>query len=114
MNLTWHKLAESIEEIPWNANNLAEIEAAGRSFCLARHNGQVFAIAPKCPHASGRMAGGVIDGQGNVVCPLHRYKFCLSNGRNVSGEGYFLKHFPLEWREDGLYVGLQKGFLGIF
>ena len=111
--MDWIKIAESPDEFLWNDRNLVEIEAAGRSFCLARHDGKIFAVAPRCPHASGRFVHGVIDGQGNVVCPLHRYKFCLANGRNVSGEGYYLKHWPVELREDGVYVGMQKGFLGL-
>jgi len=50
------------------------------------------------------MADGFIDATGQVVCPLHRYRFNIKNGRNTSGEGYYLKTYPLERREDGLYV----------
>jgi nitrite reductase/ring-hydroxylating ferredoxin subunit len=49
---------------------------------------------------------------GNIVCPLHRYKFSLVNGRNVSGEGYYLKTYPVEQREDGLYIGFEKSWFG--
>jgi 3-phenylpropionate/trans-cinnamate dioxygenase ferredoxin subunit len=39
----------------------------------------------------------------------------MKNGRNVSGEGYYLKHWPVEVREEGVYVGLEsKSFLGLF
>jgi len=55
------------------------------------------------------MAYGYIDALGNIVCPLHRYKYSLQNGRNVSGEGYFLKHWPIELNEDGVYIGLEDG-----
>ena len=48
---------------------------------------------------------------GNIVCPLHRYKFSLTNGRNTSGEGFYMKTFPVEMREEGLYVGLETGGL---
>jgi 3-phenylpropionate/trans-cinnamate dioxygenase ferredoxin subunit len=27
----------------------------------------------------------------------------------VSGEGYYLKHWPVEQRDDGIYVGMEKG-----
>jgi 3-phenylpropionate/trans-cinnamate dioxygenase ferredoxin subunit len=72
------------------------------------------ACAAKCPHAGARMAEGYIDALGNIVCPLHRYKFSLSGGRNVSGEGYFLKTYAVEERADGIYVGIEEknGFLG--
>jgi 3-phenylpropionate/trans-cinnamate dioxygenase ferredoxin subunit len=52
---------------------------------------------------------------GNVVCPLHRYKYALKNGRNISGEGYYLKHWPVEIRGNGIYVGLEeRSFFNFF
>ncbi|MCX6337228.1 MAG: hypothetical protein NT153_08110 [Bacteroidetes bacterium] len=52
------------------------------------------------------MADGYIDATGQIVCPLHRYRFSLQNGRNTSGEGYYLKTYPIEHREDGIFIGL--------
>jgi len=43
-----------------------------------------------------------------VVCPLHRYCFDMKNGRNTSGEGYFLKTYPIELRAEGLFIGFQS------
>jgi nitrite reductase/ring-hydroxylating ferredoxin subunit len=102
----WIKIADYIHEIPFAANNIAEVTADGKRICIARFNDSLFAFAYKCPHASGHFLSGYIDALGNVVCPLHRYKFCMKNGRNVTGEGYYLKHWPVEAREDGIYVEL--------
>ena len=113
--MKWVKVAESIAEIPFNAAGLAEVDAGGKKVCIGRYKEGLFAFAQKCPHASGLLSGGFIDALGNVVCPLHRYKFCMKNGRNVSGEGYYLKHWPVEVREDGVYVGMEaKSFFGLF
>jgi 3-phenylpropionate/trans-cinnamate dioxygenase ferredoxin subunit len=87
---------------------MAEVVADNKTICLAKYEDQLFAFAQKCPHASGLLSQGFIDPLGNVVCPLHRYKYALKNGRNVSGEGYYLKHWPIEMREDGIYVGLEE------
>lgn len=108
----WHKIAESIAEINFAANGLANITIAGKTITFALHNNEVFACTQKCPHAGGNLADGYLDAVGNIVCPLHRYKFSLQNGRNISGEGYYLKTFAIEIREDGLYVGFREG--GIF
>lgn len=111
----WIKVAETVAEIPFNANNLAEMVADEKTVCIGRYKDELFAFAPKCPHASGFFIDGFIDALGNVVCPVHRYKFCMKNGRNVSGEGYYLKHWNVEVREDGVFVGLEtKSFLGLF
>lgn len=111
----WIKIADSIEEITFGANGIAEANAEGKWICIARHNKNLFAFAYKCPHASGLLIDGYIDPLGNVVCPLHRYKFSLQNGRNVSGEGYYLKNWPVEVKKDGVYVGFEKNkFSGLF
>lgn len=111
----WVKIAESVEELSFGTNNLAEVAADEKRICVAKYKDELFAFAAKCPHASGLFADGFIDALGNVVCPLHRYKFCLKNGRNVSGEGYYLKHWPVEVRAEGVFVGFETGKLfGLF
>jgi nitrite reductase/ring-hydroxylating ferredoxin subunit len=111
LSTKWYKIAETAEEIEFGSNHLAVAEANGKKICVGRFNDRLFAFAYKCPHAGGILADGYIDATGNVVCPLHRYKYDMSNGRNVSGEGYYLKHWPIEMREDGIYVGMEKSFL---
>ena len=110
-SLNWIKIAASVNELIFSANNLAEISAEGKKLCIARWNEDLFAFAPKCPHAGGYFSEGFIDALGNVVCPLHRYKFCMKNGRNVSGEGYYLKRWPVAVTDDGVFVGFEKNSL---
>jgi nitrite reductase/ring-hydroxylating ferredoxin subunit len=102
----WHKIAESVNELSFPQNGLLQIMVAGKEICLALHQQQLRACAAKCPHAGGIMYHGYLDALGQIVCPLHRYKFSLTNGRNTGGEGYFLKTWPVEVREDGIWVGV--------
>ena len=101
-----NKIAEHPNELNFASNGLAEVNVNGKKVCVARVNDQLFACASACPHAGARMANGAVDGLGNIVCPLHRYKFSMVNGRNVSGEGYHLKTWKVEWREDGVWIDL--------
>ncbi|MFZ9660292.1 MAG: Rieske (2Fe-2S) protein, partial [Chitinophagaceae bacterium] len=87
--------------------NIAVVHCEGKIICIGKNNGQLHGFAYKCPHASGIMANGFIDALGNVVCPLHRYKFNMANGRNITGEGYHLRTYPIEQRDDGLYLGME-------
>jgi 3-phenylpropionate/trans-cinnamate dioxygenase ferredoxin subunit len=103
---TWHKIAESILELQAGENRICVADINGKKICLGEYQQQWFGFAYKCPHASGIMADGYIDALGNIVCPVHRFKFSLRNGRNTSGEGYFLKTYPVELRKDGVYVGM--------
>ncbi len=110
----WIKIAESEAEIDFAENNLAEVMAGQRSICIAKFDNQLFAFSNKCPHASGLFVNGYIDAVGNVVCPVHKYKFCMRNGRNVTGEGYFLKHWTIQKREEGIYIAMEKNiFFGL-
>jgi 3-phenylpropionate/trans-cinnamate dioxygenase ferredoxin subunit len=105
--IQWFKIAESVQAINWQTNNMLVVEVNDTKVSLAIFNNQLFAFAYKCPHASGIMANGFIDAVGNAVCPLHRYKFNLTTGRNTSGEGYYLKKYLVEERVDGVYVGFE-------
>ncbi|RYY18023.1 MAG: (2Fe-2S)-binding protein [Chitinophagaceae bacterium] len=109
---TWFKIAESPEALYPGPNGIAVIELRDKKICIANHAGQWHGFAYKCPHASGIMANGHLDALGNIVCPLHRYRFSIKNGRNTSGEGYYLKTYPVEQRPDGLYLAMSTGFFG--
>jgi 3-phenylpropionate/trans-cinnamate dioxygenase ferredoxin subunit len=106
--MNWYKIAENITELPWQTNNLCIVELNGKKITLAKHNNTIYACAYKCPHASGIMANGFIDAIGNIVCPLHRYKFSLQNGRNVTGEGYYLKTYTVEVKDNGIFIGIEE------
>ena len=113
---TWHKIADHINELDFASNNIALVEVKGKKICIGKYKESVFAFAFKCPHAGGLLAEGYIDALGNVVCPVHRYKYDMKNGRNTSGEGYYLKNWPVEMRDNGVFVGLEEagGIFGWF
>lgn len=111
--LQWHLLAADPELLPWQDNGVANVESKGKKICVARYRDSLYAFSATCPHAGGSFSDGWIDALGNIVCPLHRYRYALANGRNTSGEGYYLKTYPLELRPDGLYIGLpETGLFG--
>ena len=105
----WYKIAETKEELfKEGEKKLIEIEIQGKRICLAEYKDQLFGCAATCPHAGAKMAEGYVDALGNIVCPLHRYKFSLERGRNVTGEGYFLKTYHVEVRKEGVFVGIAE------
>ena len=106
--LHWVKIAESVAELFLEGKDVIEADAEGKKICVARFNNELFAFANKCPHASGLLKFGQLDASGNISCPLHRYKFSIKTGRNISGEGYFLKHWPVSMKDEGVYVGLDN------
>jgi len=109
----WHKVADEENEIGFGTDSLAQVDVAQKIVCLAKGKNIIYAFASKCPHAGGNMADGFIDALNNIVCPLHKYKFSLQTGRNVSGEGYHLKTYPVLKTEDGIFIGLEEGLLSL-
>ena len=105
--MEWKLITDAPLTLDWPQNNMMEMEVDGKKFTLAKFQDTYFAFASKCPHASGMMAAGYINPLGQVVCPLHRYCFDMKNGRNTSGEGYFLKTYPIELKEGALFIGFK-------
>ncbi len=106
--LKWIRIAVSENELQWNENGICIIEANNKKITIAFFNDVLYAFAHKCPHAGGILGEGKITGNGCIVCPLHRYSFHLKSGFTTSGEGYFLKTYQIEKREDGIYLGFPN------
>ena len=103
----WVLITDAPLSLDWPDNQLLDLEVDGKKITLAKFKEYYFAFAQKCPHTSGRMAQGYTNPLGQVVCPLHRYAFDMKNGRNTTGEGYFLKTYPVELRPNGLFIGFK-------
>lgn len=104
----WHFVAENEASLGFGKYDMIQAEIGEKTICIARFKDQLYAFQSKCPHAGAKMVMGYIDAQGNAVCPLHRFKFSLKNGYNVTGEGYNMRTYPLEFRPDGIYVGFRN------
>lgn len=103
----WVKIAPPDETLAAE-EEIVTVEAGHKRICVARWQGKLYGFAHKCPHAGGILSDGHIDAQGNVVCPVHRYRYNIRNGYNSSGEGYYLGNYPVEAREDGIYAGFPE------
>jgi nitrite reductase/ring-hydroxylating ferredoxin subunit len=105
----WYKIAEDMAAIQWSAGNVAEVEVEGKKICLGRFQEEWYGFSSVCPHAGAPMIDGYVDGACHVVCPVHQLKFNLKTGRDKNGDGYALKTYPVERREDGVYLGIEEG-----
>lgn len=101
----WHNINELIPEAILE-NKFVPIVVADREVLLLKRADKLFAFVATCPHAGAPLCEGWIDALGRVVCPLHQYRFDPGNGRNTSGEGYKLMTYPIEMRDEGIFLGL--------
>lgn len=104
--LEWHLIPGDLPA-QMAEGSLHELVIGNRKVGLLKKGGRIYAFAATCPHASGRLCDGWLDARGHIVCPEHKYRFDPANGRNSSGEGYKLRTYQVEQREDGCYIGLM-------
>ena len=107
----WFKISGTVAELQFPSTGFIELQVNEKILCIVSFKDQLFACTARCPHAGGRLSEGYVDAVGNIICPLHHYKFNLQNGRNTSGEGYFLKMLPVEVRKEGVFVGFEENGL---
>ena len=62
--------------------------------------GKVFATQATCPHKNGPLADGIV-GADQVICPLHAYKFQLTDGKALGNSCEALKTYPATLSENG-------------
>jgi nitrite reductase/ring-hydroxylating ferredoxin subunit/uncharacterized membrane protein len=65
-------------------NKLYRVTAAGVPVVLLRQGLQLYAISATCPHAGGPLDEGTLTGD-IVECPWHASRFCMRDGRVLTG-----------------------------
>ena len=73
---------------------------------LTLHNNTFLAVQDSCPHSGESLSKGTINYLGEIICPLHNYRFDLQNGRECSSRTRDLKTFPVKIDETGFFIGI--------
>jgi len=107
--LDWFKVMEAAE-LP--DGRVATVTARTTTLCLSHFDGQWAAMDNHCPHQGGPLGEGSIedgtDGQCWIRCPWHGWDFHPLTGKPPGGhEDSGQQMFPVEVRDDGIYVGLE-------
>ncbi|MDG3004478.1 Rieske (2Fe-2S) protein [Paludisphaera mucosa] len=63
------------------------VEAAGARLAVLRDGDAVTVLFDRCPHAGGSLGSGWIEDH-EVLCPLHRWRFRLRDGRCTTIPGH--------------------------
>jgi nitrite reductase (NADH) small subunit len=94
-----------VERIPPGEGRTFVIDGADLAVFRGR-DGSIFATQAKCPHREGPLADGLVGG-GTVICPLHAYKFRLSDGSAVGHDCGTLQTYRA-WLDDSGSIWLEK------
>jgi pyruvate oxidase len=102
-DLHWHRVADP-DEVP--EGRVKTVAAGTRSLALTHVDGEYAALDNRCPHQGGPLGEGSIEG-GLLRCPWHGYDYCPLSGDSPGGFGDAVATFPVEVRDDGIYVALE-------
>ncbi len=86
---------------------IKKVKVNGKGICLVGYDGEIFALSSTCPHAGADLSGGWC-GNGKLICPFHRYSFDIRTGRGDPGQNDYVDIYPVEIRDDGVYIGITS------
>lgn len=98
----WINLGRPAEDRPGRG---AVREAGGLRLAIICEGDEVVALMDRCPHAGGSLGQGWVE-EGEVVCPLHRWRFRLRDGRCTTIRGEGVHRFAAELRGGEVWVFL--------
>ncbi len=107
---TWHKVLEP-GALP--EGRVTTVAAGTKTIALSNFDGRYGAVDNACPHQGGPLGEGSIEtgaeGKCWLRCPWHGWDFDPHTGKSPGGHGDGLPTFPVEEREDGIYVAVEEG-----
>ncbi len=108
--LNWHHVAD-LDELP--PGRVMTVTAGVHSMALTNIDGEYTAMDNRCPHQGGPLGEGSIEigaqGECWLRCPWHGWDFDPKTGRPPGGhEDSGQTLYPIEVRDDGIYVGLES------
>jgi nitrite reductase/ring-hydroxylating ferredoxin subunit len=87
---------------------IKKVMVGDRSIGLIQLNDSFYAFSSTCPHRGASLIEGSINGIGEIICPLHHYRFDIKTGQVKSGSCGDLEVFPCELLEGGLKITLPE------
>ena len=108
----WHKIFEKEENESdyLRSGAIIQMHITGEKICVTRTAEGIFAFNDRCPHNGASLSMGTCSPKNEVICPIHRYSFDLKTGKATSGGAFSLKTYPLEFRSDGVYLGIKASW----
>ncbi|MFT5429771.1 MAG: pyruvate oxidase [Myxococcota bacterium] len=100
--LNWHRAAD-LDQLP--DGRVMTVTCDQQSVCLTHFEGKYAALDNRCPHQGGPLGEGSIE-NGWLRCPWHGWDFHPCTGKSPGGYGDGIETFPVDVRDDGIYIGL--------
>ena len=102
------KVFQSKEQLEsaFSDKTIRVIRIGDRKVCLAKHGQSFFCFEHLCPHQMHPLSEGQITAFGEIVCPLHEYRYNLKTGTEASQRCRDLKTFKVDINDEGVFINL--------
>ncbi|MEQ8926543.1 MAG: Rieske 2Fe-2S domain-containing protein [Fulvivirga sp.] len=106
--MSWVKIFDSLDEAKrrMNHNEPVKITIRDTVLCGVRLEDKIYVTSNKCPHSGASLNEGSVNNFGEIICPLHSYRFNLLDGREANSNCSDLEIYPVRIKEDGVYLAL--------
>jgi nitrite reductase (NADH) small subunit len=91
------------DEIP--LGQIREFQVTGKAIAIANLEGKFFAINSVCLHHGGPLGEGELNGS-LVTCPWHGWQYDVTTGKLAQQPDSGVDCYPVELRQNELYVDL--------
>ena len=102
--ITWHKALDP-DGLP--EGRVEAVTCGDTTVALTHQNGEYGALDNRCPHQGGPLGEGSIE-TGLLRCPWHGWDFDPLTGETPGSHDDCVETFPVEERDDGIYVGFPE------
>ncbi len=82
------------------------IAVRNKRIALVMHANQFYAVQDSCTHKGESLSKGTVNSLGEIICPLHFYRFELATGRPSDSSCPDLITYPLKLTEEGLFIAV--------
>ncbi|MFY0591658.1 Rieske (2Fe-2S) protein [Roseivirga sp.] len=93
-------------KLAFKTKSIRQVRLGDKKFCIAHQGSEYFAFEALCPHQKQPLVSATMNHFGEIICPLHFYRFNLKTGQEASRLCNDLAIFPLEYSDDGIFVKL--------
>ena len=100
----WFRVADADE---LQDGEVLGVTAGAKSLVLTSQDGNVSALAGKCPHQGGPLAEGTLD-DGVLRCPWHGWGFCSKTGESAEESHGGVATYDVEVRDGGIHVAVES------
>lgn len=101
-----HKLFDSISDaekaIP--VNTLRGAYIGDQKICIVNYQHTFYAVADLCPHRRASLSKGFLNSFGDIICPLHQYRFNLKTGQECDNRCEDLDRYHINIEAEGIFI----------